>query len=210
MMELLPNDERAQERVVAIASQVFLERGFARVTMADLARELRMSKKTIYRLFPSKDDLVRAVYRLKTDRIHALFRETVESDSDFTGKIHWLWINVGKELTEIGPQFHEDLRVFNPSLAAELESFRRDEINRNFVMFIEDGIRLGALRSDINKELLVQIYISAIMGIINSSVLATSPFTIDQAFRTILDVVFDGILTDKARPHYRQLFNSGS
>lgn len=200
------NEEQIRERIVAIASRVFLERGFARVTMDDLARELRMSKKTIYRFFPAKDDLVRAVYYLKTDRIHALFRETVGAETDFTEKIHWLWINVGKELTEIGPRFHEDLRVFNPSLAAELETFRRDEINRNFEMFIEDGIRLGALRSDINKELLVQIYISAIMGIINSRVLAAAPFTTDQAFRTILDVMFDGILSDGARPRYRHLF----
>ncbi|QEM68289.1 TetR/AcrR family transcriptional regulator [Geobacter sp. FeAm09] len=203
-----PSENDTRERLVAVASRIFMDRGFARVTMADLARELHMSKKTIYRLFPSKDDLVRAVYYRKTDRIHALFRETVAAGTDFTEKIHWLWINAGKELTEIGARFHEDLRIFNPSLAAELERFRRDEINRNFEMFIENGIRLGALRSDINKELLVQIYISAIMGVINNRVLAASPVTTDQAFRTILDVMFDGILSDGARPHYRRLFGS--
>jgi hypothetical protein len=150
------------------------------------------------------------VYRAKTTRIHELFQETVAAEADFTEKLYRIWIAAGKELSEMGQPYLEDLNVFTPELARELEAFRRDEINRNFLMLIEDGIRLGALRQDINKEVLVQIYISAIMGVINARVLVNSSFTIDEAFRTILDVMFDGILSDATRPHYRTKFCSGA
>ena len=41
--------------------EVFLRSGFSRVLMDDLARELGMSKKTVYSHFASKEDLLRAV-----------------------------------------------------------------------------------------------------------------------------------------------------
>lgn len=204
------SENGARERIVETGSRIFFSRGFAKVSMDDLSRELRMSKKTIYRHFSTKEDLVREVYRAKTARIYELFQETVAAEADFTEKLYRIWIAVGKELTEMGQPYLEDLNVFTPKLAKELEAFRRDEINRNFLMLIDDGIRLGALRRDINTEILVQIYISAIMGVINARVLVNSSFTIDEAFRTILDVLFDGILTDATRPHYRKKFCSGA
>lgn len=209
-MPRLISEEGARERIVETASRIFFSRGFARVSMDDLARELRMSKKTIYRHFPAKEGLVREVYHNKTSRIHALFKETVTAEADFTEKLYRIWTAAGKELTEMGPSYLEDLNVFTPGLARELEAFRRDEINRNFLMLIDDGIRLGALRQDVNKDVLVQIYISAIMGVISPRVLVNSSFTIDDAFRTILDVMFDGILADTTRSLYREKFCSGA
>ena len=200
----------ARERIVETGSRIFFSRGFAKVSMDDLARELRMSKKTIYRHFATKEELVREVYRAKTARIYDLFKETVAAETDFTEKLYRIWIAVGRELTEMGQPYLEDLSIFTPGLARELECFRRDEINRNFLMLIEDGIRLGAIRRDVNKKVLVQIYISAIMGVINAQVLVNSSFTIDEAFSTILDVMFDGILTDVTRSHYRKKFRSGA
>lgn len=202
------SENGARERIVETGSRVFFSRGFAKVSMDNLARELRMSKKTIYRHFPTKEDLVREVYRAKTTRIKDLFQTTVAAKADFTEKLYRIWTAVGRELTEMGQPYLEDLSVYTPGLNRELEAFRRDEINRNFLMLIDDGIRLGALRQDINKDVLVQIYISAIMGVINARVMVNSSFTIDEAFRTILDVMFDGILADSTRSHYRKKFCS--
>lgn len=199
-------DDRARERIVETGSRIYFSRGFAKISMDDLARELRMSKKTIYKHFATKEALVREVYRAKTARIRELFEETVASHADFTEKLYRIWSAAGRELSEMGQPYLEDLNVFTPELARELEAFRCNEINRNFLMLIEDGIRQGALRQDVNKDVLVQIYISAVMGVINARVLINSSFTIDEAFRTILDVIFDGILTDVTRPDYRKKF----
>ena len=40
-----------------------LARGFAKLTVADIARELRCSRRTLYELAPSRDDLVVRVIR---------------------------------------------------------------------------------------------------------------------------------------------------
>lgn len=45
-------------RIADIALSLFLERGFAETTMADIAAEAGVSRRTAYRHFPSKDELV--------------------------------------------------------------------------------------------------------------------------------------------------------
>ena len=54
-------DDAALKRITTAARQHFFAHGFRGVTMDDLARELGMSKKTVYASFPSKADLLRAV-----------------------------------------------------------------------------------------------------------------------------------------------------
>ena len=51
------------ERVTAAALALFLERGFARTRMEDVARRAGVSKGAIYLHFDNKEDLFRAVVR---------------------------------------------------------------------------------------------------------------------------------------------------
>src|ERR1700759_5419145 len=57
----LSPDERRQE-FVAKATEFFAEEGFAGGTR-DLARRLGVTQPLLYRYFPSKDDLIKEVYR---------------------------------------------------------------------------------------------------------------------------------------------------
>jgi AcrR family transcriptional regulator len=54
-------DGQRADVIVEVAGRLFFAPGFARVSMDDLARELGMSKKTIYRHFPGKRSLLAAV-----------------------------------------------------------------------------------------------------------------------------------------------------
>lgn len=51
-------DERRSDAIVEAAGRLFFAPGFAPVSMDELARELGMSKKTIYRHFPDKRSLL--------------------------------------------------------------------------------------------------------------------------------------------------------
>lgn len=53
-----PRDPEAAHRIKAAAADLLLERGFERVTVDDVAERARVGKATVYRRWPSKDDLV--------------------------------------------------------------------------------------------------------------------------------------------------------
>ena len=67
-------------QVVEAASGVFLRYGYARTTMADLAGAARLSRPTLYELFPGKDELFSAV-------IHHLSEKTLQGYRDRLPKL---------------------------------------------------------------------------------------------------------------------------
>jgi AcrR family transcriptional regulator len=50
--------QRTRERIAETARRLFAERGFDRVTVAEVAREAEVSEQTVFNYFPTKEDLV--------------------------------------------------------------------------------------------------------------------------------------------------------
>ncbi|MEA2753886.1 MAG: hypothetical protein QOJ54_175 [Aliidongia sp.] len=72
----MPEEER-RTHLIEAAERVFLEKGYHAATMADIARQAGMSKKTLYQLFNAKSALFDA---LLTDRF-SVFGVTIEDES---------------------------------------------------------------------------------------------------------------------------------
>ena len=58
-----PRDVETRARIVETAEKLFREIGFQKTTVADIARELRMSPANVYRFFGSKAEINGAVAR---------------------------------------------------------------------------------------------------------------------------------------------------
>ncbi|MBL7128958.1 MAG: helix-turn-helix transcriptional regulator, partial [Ignavibacteria bacterium] len=52
----LPTDDR--DKILNFARQKFHREGFYKISMDEIAKELHVSKKTIYKYFPSKEKLL--------------------------------------------------------------------------------------------------------------------------------------------------------
>ncbi len=50
--------QRTREQIAATALRLFLERGFERVTVAEVARAAEVAEQTVFNYFPTKEDLV--------------------------------------------------------------------------------------------------------------------------------------------------------
>jgi AcrR family transcriptional regulator len=67
---MMPRDE-LRARLVKGAGDIFYRDGIAATGTAGLARELGISKRTMYELFPSKDDLVAAALSARDEPVRA-------------------------------------------------------------------------------------------------------------------------------------------
>src|SRR5690242_17420640 len=106
-----------QARIVAGARRHFFAHGFRGVTMDELARELGMSKKTLYVSFPGKLDLLRAVIANKAAEIGADLEEiTSDKKADFQTKLARLLQCFQKHAGEIQPGFVRDIRREAPEV----------------------------------------------------------------------------------------------
>src|SRR5207248_8272205 len=73
--------QRTRELIAETARRLFSERGFDRVTIAEVAREAEVSEQTVFNYFPTKEDLV--YWRLEgfEDELLTAIRQRAEGES---------------------------------------------------------------------------------------------------------------------------------
>lgn len=187
-----------------MARDKFFQFGFTRVTVDEIAQDLGVSKKTLYRHFPSKEALLREIMKQTTGEIEASV-DTILNDrnSDFVEKLRRIWALLASRLSKIGQPFQQDLERHAPEVWKEVDQRRNQIIRQRFGKLFQKGVQSKAIRRDINAELLVLIYLTLVQRIVNPETLSQLPLSMSQAFETIISVMFEGILTDRARRRFR-------
>jgi len=189
------DDSAAYERIVAAARRIFFANGFRRVTMDDLARELGMSKKTLYEHFPSKTALVEAAILDKFRAIDGeLQRITSEFSSDFIGTLRDLLAYIQREMGEIQPPFRRDIKR-HPELFSHVEGRRRQLVQRYFGGIINEGRKAGVVREDVPAEIIIEIILAALERIMTPSKMAELEMTPKAGFSAIVSVILEGVIT---------------
>ena len=195
-------DESVRGRIIAVARRSFFANGFRRITMDDLAGELGISKKTLYEHFSSKTALVEAAILDKFDGIDSNLEQiTSMCSSDFIGTLHRLLAYIQQQTGEIQPPFLRDIRR-RPELFGQVESRRRDLVQRHFGKLIREGRRAGIIRDDIAPELIIEITLGALERIMNPVKTAELDITPRTGYSAIISVIFNGVITEKARAQF--------
>jgi len=193
------SDDAARERIVAAARRNFFAKGFRGVTMDDLARELGMSKKTLYEHFSSKTALVEAAILHKFRGIYAeLERITSGSSSAFPATLHQLLSYIQQQTGEIQPPFLRDIRR-QPEMFNIVESGRREMIQRYLGKLIGRGRKAGVVRDDVPAELITEIILGALEKILNPAKMAELDITPKAGYAAIIAVILEGVITEKGR-----------
>jgi AcrR family transcriptional regulator len=187
-------------RIVAAARRHFFAHGFRSVTMDDLAQELGMSKKTLYSSFPSKVDLLRAVLLDKFRSVEGDLERVMSAPSrDVRATLHQLLASMQRHAEEIQPPFVRDIRRETPAMFQLVQSRRRDLIQRYFGRLFEDGRRAGIIRRDIPARLMIEVLIGATEAVMNPPKMAELGLAPSTGYRSIMTIVFEGLLTSKGR-----------
>jgi AcrR family transcriptional regulator len=190
-----------RRRIIELARRHFFANGFRGITMDDLARELGMSKKTLYAFFASKIDLLQAVVMHKFDEVEAsLAALSRQPPPDFGVNLQTLLSSVRQHSEEIRPPFIRDLQREAPEIFAVIEARRRKVIHRQFKRLFDQGRRAGTIRKDIPVALMIEILLGTADAVVNPTKLVELGLTPQTALWAILRIMLQGVLVRNA-PH---------
>jgi len=124
---------------------LLLAEGFAHLTLDDLAARLRCSKRTLYALAGSKEQLVRAAvvhfFRGATERVEA----AVAAHAAGADRVGGYLQAVATELSPASPRFFDDVAGFPP--AAEVYERNTRAAARRVQGLVDEGVAAGAFRA---------------------------------------------------------------
>ena len=196
-------EKEIKERILNQAEEMFIQFGYSKVTMDEIAASLGMSKKTLYKFFPGKEALVKEmITSMKCsidDHIEYVWNN---SDMDFMDKLKSVMNFIGKQTTKLHGPLLEDLHKNIPEVWQEIHDFRKANAVKRFTVFINEGVEKGVFRKDIDRQLIVLFYLHAIQGLINPETLSQLPYSANQVFDAVIRIIFEGILTEEGRQEY--------
>lgn len=154
-----------KDKIIAKASDLFLKLGFKSVTMDDIAGEMCISKKTIYKYFCNKEVLIEE----STTMVHKAVHESIDTIVDFNH-------NAIEENFQIRRMFKEmfkagesspvyQLKKHYPEIYDKVMSREINECNMVFKQNIEKGIQQGLYRKDVAIDTYVEFYYTLVFSI---------------------------------------------
>lgn len=187
-------------RITEAARELFLSRGFVHVTADDIAESLGISKATLYKEFPSKEEILRGVVRSIMAEMIARVDAIMKNDAlSFVERLVALFTFVGGRISQFGPLFLKDIQKSAPDVWTEIEAFRRDRLMTNFKVILAAGHKQGLFRGDIDEDLLLRMFLKLVEEFVTPAELIRSGRSPAKTFESVIKVFFQGILTDRGR-----------
>lgn len=198
MVAVLEESATAKARIIDYAMPLFSQSGFSRISVEEITSALGMSKKTFYKYFESKEDLVHQIILRITGDIHVQIEALIGAEGPFVLKLNGLISLLHARFSKFSTPFLRDVQIHAPGSWTYVQEFRRTKILAVWGRLIEQGQREGFIRPSINPRLLLLSIVGVVESVVNPQTLANEAFSTDQAMKGIIDMLFRGILTDAA------------
>lgn len=195
-----------RERIFFKTREKFALSGYGKTSMDEIAGELSISKKTLYKFFPTKLKLAEMLVEHVLAEINRRCDAILASPLPAIEKL----LRIVQMITEQQQHFVtkpllESLRRHLPHLWQRIEAFRRERMRKNLAVILEQGKRDGTIRGDFNREMFLHFLLGAITEGINPEVLINSSYSMHEALSTLFDIFMNGALTPKGRQQYQKL-----
>ncbi|KIO53954.1 TetR/AcrR family transcriptional regulator [Flavobacterium hibernum] len=160
-----------KEKIIAKASELFLKLGFKSVTMDDIAGEMCISKKTIYKYFCNKEVLIEESTSMVHKQVHEVIDTIVAKDYNAIHEnfeIRESFRDMFKNNSDTSPIYQ--LKKHYPEIYQNILSYEIDQCSQYFRENIEKGMREKLYREELNIDVYVKFYYTLIFHINENTV----------------------------------------
>jgi len=186
-----------KERIVEIASELFIQKGIKAITMDYIASHTGVSKRTIYETFNDKDDLLRSVLSYM-DQQFCQKRDLVTDESENTIEHIFKLMKLGiGAMNQISPLFFEDLKKYHLKLWKEVHHVNMEKQRNQIFQILQKGIGQGLFRKEVNIEVVAVILMQQLSLLPDKSLLPEDKYSRQMVLETVLISFFRGVATPK-------------
>ena len=188
-----------KDLIIEKAGDMFWHYGARSVTMDDIARELSISKKTIYQYFRDKNELVRVVTHHSMEEERLKGENIFEVSEDAIDELHMISQYMRDHMDSINPAWLFDLQKYHKDAWNIYLDYKQNVFQGLIANSIKRGIDEGYFRPEINAEILATFRIEQIEMAFNDAVFPRSKFDFKEVQLQLLELFVNGIITDKGR-----------
>lgn len=190
-----------KEKILYFTHAKFITEGFYKTTMDEIARDLQMSKKTIYKHFDSKEELLENVCGMRMKLMEEFLDEVVESDDDAITKFLKI-IHKQKSMSmNCSPVWFRDLEVHAPHLSREFAKVRQEKVTKIMSKLLEQGKKEKVVEH-VPVDIIITALNGAIEAVTHADFVLNSKYSFHEAMRITAEIFFNGFLTELGKEKF--------
>jgi AcrR family transcriptional regulator len=173
-----------KEKILNAFKELVEIKGFYSVTMDELAGKARVSKRTIYRYFSSKEELIEAAIEWFKAEAAVEFERMLQSDLEAHEiMFHMLNFLIGRGRFLTNSHSMDDLQHHYPHLWKGIDEYRASRIKILAEKVMKDN-RQGVIQ-EIDPRITTQVILTSISAVLNPEFILSNGLTFEDAVRQL-------------------------
>ena len=182
-------------------ANLFMRNGIKSMTMDDIAKSMGISKKTLYKHFKNKADLVYKVLEGYLEEEKKVLEIICKSGFNAIDEMFEITKYASTQIKDINPAIHYDLQKYYPKAWQVFVNYKYNSVFAIVASNLQKGIREGFYRININIPIVAKIYISRIDMLFDPQLFPVSEFKFVDVLEEMIHYHIRGISGDKGLKH---------
>lgn len=180
-------------KIVIKVKALYQKYGIKSITMDDVARELGISKKTLYQYVKDKSDLVEKVLQIDLEERNEFIDNLAKRNLNAIDELFEINKHVNNILKQHNPSTFYDLKKYYPTLLNKVKCDKRKKMYDIFMNNIIKGKKENLYRKEINEEIIVKFYLDRMENTTNSEVFSDKEIISSEVFYELFIYHIHGI-----------------
>ena len=186
-----------KDRILNHSQSLFTRNGIKSVSMDDIATSMAMSKKTIYKWFANKDEIVYAVMDRHLAGTQSECSQVIGVSTSAIDEIFRMLTWMKQQFGDVHPSVFYDMQKFYPATWELWLAHKNEYILKQIVDNLRRGITEGLYRPDLDVDVLARLRLAQIEMVFNATVFPPESFTLQRLQHVILEHFILGVATLK-------------
>jgi AcrR family transcriptional regulator len=197
-----------KDRILQRAQQLFMRNGIKSVSMDDIAADMGMSKKTLYKWFENKDQIVMAGITNHLNGVQGDCAVVAGRATNAVEEMLMLSKWADEQFANVHPSIFNDMKKYHPTAWEMFRAHKNTFILAQIVQNLRRGMAEGLFRPDLDVDVLARLSLAQIELAFDSELYPAAQFSPMRVNRVFDEHFLLGVATLKGHKlinQYRQI-----
>lgn len=186
-----------QEKWLQRTADLFMRYGIKSLTMDDVARELGISKKTLYQFVENKNDLVMKVMEMHIGQEMKECHDLSVKSANALDEMFFVMESNTQQMQAMKSNIIYDLQKYHRDAWEKIQEFIQGFLYRVVRANLERGVREGLYRADFDVDIVAKFHIALSLTLFDETMFPPAAYSKAKLFQEYLMHYLYGILSDR-------------
>lgn len=176
--------------------------------MGEVCKFQRISKKTLYKYFRDKDDLVQSCMSFELERTDNGVKNIMAKGLNAIDESFEISRFVIDNVSDLNPNLFFELENYYPEAFKMYEDHQDECVRVSIYENLNKGINEGLYRADLNMDIVVSIYLTILYNLLSAKMVNTKNYSFKEIYRELFIYHTHGISSPKGLEYLQTKLNS--